>query len=39
MEPPTTDEIPIISKPFRAAELSKTIARMIGQSPRQVSVC
>ena len=39
IEPPTTDKIPIISKPFRAAELSKTIARMIGQSPRQVSVC
>jgi PAS domain S-box-containing protein len=32
MDAPTTDEIPVISKPFRAAELSKTIARMIGQS-------
>jgi CheY-like chemotaxis protein len=32
-EAPATDEFPIISKPFRSAQLSLAIARLIGRSP------
>jgi CheY-like chemotaxis protein len=31
----STDEFPIILKPFGAAELGRTIVRMIGRSPRE----
>lgn len=33
LEAPGTDEFPIISKPFRSAELSLAIARLIGHTP------
>ncbi len=33
LEVPATDEFPIISKPFRSAELSLAIARLIGHTP------
>jgi PAS domain S-box-containing protein len=33
LEAPDTDEFPIISKPFRSAELSLAIARLIGHTP------
>jgi hypothetical protein len=32
LETPDTDEFPIISKPFRSAELSLAIARLIGNT-------
>ena len=33
LEAAATDEFPIIAKPFRSAELSLAIARLIGHSP------
>lgn len=33
LEAPGADEFPIISKPFRSAELSLAIARLIGPTP------
>jgi len=33
LEAPATDEFPIISKPFRSAELSLAITRLIGHTP------
>ena len=33
LEAPAADEFPIISKPFRSAELSLAIARLIGHTP------
>jgi hypothetical protein len=32
LETPDTDEFPIISKPFRSAELSLAVARLIGNT-------
>jgi PAS domain S-box-containing protein len=38
-EAPPTDRFPMISKPFRSGELSRTIARIIGRSQRERSSC
>jgi PAS domain S-box-containing protein len=34
LETPTADEFPILSKPFRPADLSRALTRLIGQSSR-----